>query len=122
MVRSKGISPQARTGVLAELARSARLVWRLLRDPRVATATKLVIPGLVGVYLLWPVDLMPDVLPILGQVDDLVLLLLGTRLFIELCPPDIVRQHQADLAGGRAPRQSSAAEGEVIEAEYRVIE
>ncbi|PKO21730.1 MAG: hypothetical protein CVU38_13185 [Chloroflexi bacterium HGW-Chloroflexi-1] len=117
--RMQGTSPQVKAGLLTEVVRSARLVWRLLKDPRVATATKLLIPGLVGAYLLWPVDLLPDVIPLVGQVDDLVLLALGAKLFIELCPPEIVRQHQADLAGGA---RRDAAGGEVVDGDYRVIE
>ena len=114
--------PQRGASLLAELARSARLVWRLLRDPRVATITKVVVPVLTAAYVLSPVDFLPDVVPALGQLDDLAILLLGTRLFIELCPPDIVRQHLEEIATGRPTRQSDGGEGEVVEGEYRIIE
>ena len=118
----QGTSPQAKAGLLAELARSARLVWRLVRDPRVALATKLLIPGLVGAYLLWPVDLLPDLIPLVGQIDDLVLLALGVRLFLEMCPTEIVQQHRADLAGRATGPRQDHAEGEVVDGEYHVIE
>ena len=114
--------PQNRVGLLAELTRTGRLVWRLLRDPRVATITKVVVPVLTAAYVLLPVDFLPDVVPALGQLDDLAILLLGTRLFIELCPPEVVRQHQAEIATGRPTRRSDRGEGEVVEGEYRVIE
>jgi len=43
------------------------LAWRLLNDRRVSLLTKLVIPGTMLAYLMWPVDLMPDVVPFLGR-------------------------------------------------------
>jgi len=113
---------QNQASLLVELVRNGRLVWRLLRDARVATATKLLIPGLVGAYLLWPVDLLPDVIPFLGQIDDLVLLALGAKLFIQLCPPEIVQQHRTDLADRASAARSAEVEGEVVDGEYRVIE
>ncbi|OIO95499.1 MAG: hypothetical protein AUK03_05360 [Anaerolineae bacterium CG2_30_64_16] len=113
---------QNQASLLVELVRNGRLVWRLLRDARVATATKLLIPGLVGAYLLWPVDLLPDVIPFLGQIDDLVLLALGAKLFIQLCPPEIVQQHRTDLADRASASRSAEVEGEVVDGEYRVIE
>ncbi len=120
----QGSSPQARLGLLAELARSAQLVWRLVRDPRVATAPKILIPGLVGAYILWPIDLLADVIPVLGQVDDVLLLVLGVRLFIQLCPADIVQQHRAALAdrGATPPPPDDTPQDDVVDAEYRVIE
>lgn len=120
--RTQTPPPQNRVGLLAELARTGRLVWRLLRDPRVATVTKVVVPALTAAYVLLPVDFLPDVVPALGQLDDLAILLLGTRLFIELCPPEVVRQHQEEIAAGRPMRQSEKGEGETVEGEYRVIE
>jgi uncharacterized membrane protein YkvA (DUF1232 family) len=47
------------------------------------------------------VDLLPDFLPALGQLDDLVVLLLGFKLFLRLCPPDVVQQLVKAIAGGR---------------------
>jgi uncharacterized membrane protein YkvA (DUF1232 family) len=118
---SQAPTPQAKLGLLAELVRDARLVWRLITDSRVALAIKLVIPGLMALYILSPVDFIPDVIPVLGQLDDLVVLVLAVKLFIELCPKDIVRQYKADLAGQGTPPQSSDAEGEVIDADYHVV-
>ncbi len=115
-------SPQVRLGLLAEAARTARLIWRLLNDRRVATATKLIIPALAGVYVLWPIDLLPDVIPVLGQLDDVALLLLGANLFIQFCPPEVVREHRDELAGRPPTPKRTAGEGEVVDGEYRVVE
>ena len=117
-----GPSPQARLGLLAELGRMARLIWRLFGDPRVATTTKVIIPALVGLYVLSPIDLIPDVLPVLGQLDDVALLLLGANLFIQFCPPEVVREHRDQLKGGGTTPPPTQAEGEVVDGEFRVIE
>jgi uncharacterized membrane protein YkvA (DUF1232 family) len=45
-------------------------------------------------YLVSPFDLLPDfLLPLLGRIDDLVVLIIGARWFISLCPPDVVQEH-----------------------------
>jgi uncharacterized membrane protein YkvA (DUF1232 family) len=111
-----------RVGILGELVRNAQLVWRLLKDPRVPLPIKLIIPGVVGLYLLSPIDFMPDVLPILGQIDDIAVLFGGVMLFIQMCPPDVVEEHRAALADAAKTPQSSDHAGETVDAEYRVIE
>jgi uncharacterized membrane protein YkvA (DUF1232 family) len=111
-----------RVGILTELIRKAQLVWRLLKDPRVPLPVKLIIPSVVGLYVLSPIDFIPDVLPILGQIDDVAVILAGMAIFIQLCPPDVVDEHRAALAGeARAPQTGDHA-GETVDAEYRVIE
>ena len=111
-----------RVGILGELIRNVQLVWRLLKDPRVSLPTKLIIPGVVGIYLLSPIDFMPDVLPLIGQIDDIAVLFGGMMLFIQMCPPDVVEEHRAALAGETRTPQSSGHAGETVDAEYRVIE
>jgi uncharacterized membrane protein YkvA (DUF1232 family) len=58
------------------------------RDPRVPWVAKLVV-GLVVAYALSPIDLIPDFIPILGYVDDVLLLPLGIALAIKLMPRDV---------------------------------
>ena len=81
-------------GWLREFLSQFELAWKLLWDQRVSFFTKLVPLSLLG-YLLMPFDLVPDALLGIGQVDDLVVILVGLRMFISLCPPDVV----ADLQG-----------------------
>lgn len=114
--------PKNKVGLLAELVRSARLCWRLLADPRVSTVTKLVVPALMGLYMLFPADFLPDIIPLAGQLDDLAVLMLGIKLFIDLCPPEVVQEHRADLAAGRPPRRAEPQSGDIVEGEFRVIE
>lgn len=74
-----------------------RLVWALLRDGRVPAQQKLILAG-IGAYLFFPIDLIPDFVPVLGQLDDLAVVLLGLDLFIRSAPADIVEEHLAKIS------------------------
>jgi uncharacterized membrane protein YkvA (DUF1232 family) len=63
------------------------------RDPRVPWYAKAV-AACVAVYALSPIDLIPDVIPILGYVDDLVIVPLGIWLAIRLIPPSLFEEHR----------------------------
>lgn len=65
------------------------LVFQLMKDRRVSLYTKL-IPIAVGIYLLSPLDLVPGFLPVVGQLDDFGLLMVGLSTFIRLAPDDVV--------------------------------
>jgi len=77
---------------LQDAARQGRLAWRLFWDSRVPLWTKLIPPAALA-YVIFPLDIIPDVALGLGQLDDLAVLLLGIKLFIEVAPPDVVREH-----------------------------
>lgn len=70
-----------------ELMSMARDVGGLMLDPKVPLLTKL-IPVLAVLYLLSPIDLIPDTVPFLTQIDDLAVLLIAARIFLELAPSD----------------------------------
>lgn len=117
---------RSRLAMLVELIRQARLIWRLLLDPRVSLLAKAVVP-LALLYIIHPLDLAPDVLPGLGQVDDLAILLLGAWLFLELCPKEVVKEHQEKLSAAKyhvhkeeASEPSGSARRE-LEANYRIV-
>jgi uncharacterized membrane protein YkvA (DUF1232 family) len=124
MQQKPSLSPQAKVGLLAELTRNGRLVWRLLQDKRVALWIKAIIPGTI-VYLLSPIDLIPDALLGLGQLDDLAIILLGFKSFIDFCPPEVVKEHLADIISVNTPRQPSQDAGgraDYVEGQYRVLD
>jgi uncharacterized membrane protein YkvA (DUF1232 family) len=75
------------------------LAWQLFWDERVPFSTKLV-PLLTLFYLLMPIDLVPDTFLGVGQVDDIVLLLVGLRVFISLCPLELVDEHRKVFNSG----------------------
>lgn len=84
-------------GILASIIKNARLVWRLLWDPGVPSWLKTIPPATL-LYLLFPIDFLPDPVLGLGQLDDLAIILLGVKLFIELCPQEIVRRHLQEMS------------------------
>jgi uncharacterized membrane protein YkvA (DUF1232 family) len=61
------------------------------RDPRVPWYARLVAAAVVA-YALSPIDLIPDFVPILGYLDDLVLVPLGLALALRLVPPDLLAE------------------------------
>jgi uncharacterized membrane protein YkvA (DUF1232 family) len=119
---SNGTAAQPKAGVLTEILRNAQLAWHLLIDRRVGLLLKLIIPGLVLGYLILPVDFVPDFIPVLGQLDDLAILALGIKIFIELCPKDVVREYRGEWAGTPPVGPAGPADdGETVDAEYRVV-
>lgn len=70
----------------ATLWRYLTALWLLLKDPRTPRVAK-VVAGLVVAYALSPIDLIPDFIPVLGQLDDIILIPLGVALAVKLVPP-----------------------------------
>ena len=114
---------QETAGFFGGLIRQARLAWRLLRDGRVPGWVK-VIPVIGLVYLVSPIDLLPDwVLPGLGQMDDIALILLALKMFVDLSPPGVVGEHLHDLSGaGRTERAANRHDGPTIDATYSLLD
>ena len=72
-------------------------------DPRVPPLAKIV-AVCVAAYALSPIDLIPDFIPILGYLDDLVILPLGIMLAVKLVPADLMSEfRRAAVAHGRDP-------------------
>ena len=67
------------------------------RDPRVPWHAKAV-AALTAAYALSPIDLIPDFIPVIGYLDDLVLVPLGIALAIRLIPPAVLAEHRAEAA------------------------
>ncbi|HKC45430.1 MAG TPA: YkvA family protein [Burkholderiales bacterium] len=81
------------------------------RDPRTPWYTRLVVAGIVA-YALSPIDLIPDFVPVLGLLDEIVLLPLGIALALRMIPAEVMAdargRAQAALAG-ETPRSRAAA-------------
>jgi uncharacterized membrane protein YkvA (DUF1232 family) len=104
--------------MMGGVIKQARLAWRLLRDARVPGWAKM-IPLAGALYLLSPIDILPEALvPLLGEVDDVVILLLAVKLFIDLSPPGVVREHLRDLFN--VSSDARAGKESYIEVPYRV--
>jgi len=111
-------SPAGRPGAARELLQNASLAWRLLLDPHVSVLAKLIPVGVLA-YVVMPFDLIPDVIPVLGQLDDLAVILLGIRLLIALYPPDRVRLHREGQMPAADP---TAADDSTIDGSYRIVD
>jgi len=107
-----------------------RLAFRLYRDPRVSTTLKSIVPVLAALYVLSPVDLIPDFLLGLGQVDDVGMLGLalfaGLKLIRRWAPSPVVDEHLIDMgllwddeSVGR-PTSDAADMDQVIDASFRL--
>jgi uncharacterized membrane protein YkvA (DUF1232 family) len=111
-------------GFAGGLLKQARLAWRLWNDGRVPGWVKLIpVAGLI--YLLSPIDLVPDLLlPGLGDVDDVVMLLLALKMFVDFSPPGVVREHLEEMMGRSRRRRDpgSASAQRYVDATYRVLD
>jgi uncharacterized membrane protein YkvA (DUF1232 family) len=95
--------------VVLQLPTYARLVWGLARDARTPVGLKLLLGGALT-YVVTPVDLIPDVVPILGHADDLTVLLLVLDLFINNAPAAVREEHLARARNGEAQLDQDLAE------------
>ena len=96
-MRLDGLNSWARV-----IKRDVHALYLASRDPRVpwyAKALAIVVAG----YAVSPIDLIPDFVPVLGYLDDVILVPLGVLLVIRLIPPDVMAEHR-DLAAA-APQQ-----------------
>jgi len=75
------------------IKRNVLALWFALRDPRTPLPAKIVAAIVVG-YALSPIDLIPDFIPVLGYLDDVILVPLGVLLAIRLIPADVWAQCQ----------------------------
>jgi uncharacterized membrane protein YkvA (DUF1232 family) len=89
--------------VLVHLPSFARLYWRLFRDRRVPILPKVLLV-LTLLYVVSPLDVVPDFLPVIGEMDDVVVVLSGLWLFIRLSPPEVVRETVQDIVARASAR------------------
>ena len=72
------------------LKRQTLVVYFAARDPRTTWPVR-VLALFVAAYALSPIDLIPDFIPVLGYLDDLIIVPLGVMLVLRLVPPEVVR-------------------------------
>lgn len=106
--------------LLRSIVNEVRLAWRLLLDPRIPVWLKLIPPASLA-YLIVPIDLLPDPALLLGQLDDIAVLVLGFRTFIGLCPPAIVEEHRLAITGAGAPPPATTGSGNVIDGSFQEV-
>lgn len=103
-----------RTGLLP-------LVGKLMLDGRVPFRAKLIVPAAI-VYLIWPFEIVPDIIPLAGWIDDILVMLIAMAIFIGSAPSNVVWEH---IRGGKADSKGEGEAGDkgrVVEGKYRVID
>lgn len=91
----KGVSIQGKRLVADAalmLPNIVKLIGRLLLDPRVPRRAKITL-GIAAAYVVSPIDLIPDVIPVIGWADDVLLVLFAIDSLIERAGPEIVDEH-----------------------------
>jgi uncharacterized membrane protein YkvA (DUF1232 family) len=121
MANNRDIINNQNSGFFQDLVLRLKLILRLMGDRRVNLLLKL-LPIAAAIYVISPVDLIPGaVIPVIGALDDAVVIWLGSTLFVTLCPDDIVQEHtnalQKVVTGNwrDAPQQDEV--GEIIDTE-----
>ena len=87
--------------LLRVLLRDGRLTWRLARDPRTPLRAKLIL-GAAVLFVVSPINWIPNFVPVLGQLEDVALLSLAMELFLRNVPEYLKAEHRARL--GRRER------------------
>jgi uncharacterized membrane protein YkvA (DUF1232 family) len=78
------------------LRMKGRLAWRLFRERRVPLLARAIIPAVV-LHLAMPLDIIPDFIPVLGYLDDLLIVLVGVWVLLRFAPRAVVEEHVAAL-------------------------
>lgn len=92
------------------IKRDVTALWIAAHDPRTPTLAKAVAAA-VAAYALSPIDLIPDIIPVLGYLDDVIIVPLGITLALRLIPADLIaefRDQAAEMAGRPTSRTGLA--------------
>lgn len=95
------------------IKRDVLAVYLAARDPRTPWHVRLLAMA-VAAYALSPIDLIPDFIPVLGYLDDLLIVPLGLLLVVRLIPPELLTEHRATAARRPARPVSVAAAAVMI--------
>ena len=90
------------------LRRDVIALWIAARDPRVPWYAKAT-AGAVAAYALSPIDLIPDVIPVLGYLDDLLIVPAGIWLAVRMIGPALMAEFRARASAASRPRSYGAA-------------
>lgn len=95
------------------LRTEANALYLACRDRRVAWHVRILV-ALVVAYALSPIDLIPDFVPVLGYLDDLILVPLGLALAIRLVPGEILDEHRAAAKASLSVRRRRSWLGAIL--------
>lgn len=98
-LRMQLLSPARVASFMLHMPRFVRLFYRLMKDGRVSVLAKLV-PLFGLLLLLTPPAIELDFIPLIGELDWLLVIYISLKVFIWLCPPEVVREHVMQVARG----------------------
>ena len=99
MLRMQFLGPMQLSRLVMYLPQFVRLFYRLINDGRVPMLAKMV-PAMGLLLMLTPPALELDMIPIVGELDWILIAYLSLKVFIWLCPPDVVREHVSQIGRG----------------------
>jgi hypothetical protein len=99
MLRMQFLGPMQLSRLVMFLPQFVRLFYRLITDERVPMLAKMV-PWMGFLLMLTPPALELDMIPIVGELDWILIGYLSLKVFIWLCPPDVVREHVSQIGRG----------------------
>lgn len=109
------VPPQG--GMMKDFVKRLKLIGRLMGDSRISAFLK-ILPLASLAYLISPIDFAPGaVFPVIGALDDAAILWIGSTLFVELCPTNVVQEHKDSL-----DMESGGDTGEIVDAETRDVD
>jgi uncharacterized membrane protein YkvA (DUF1232 family) len=94
-----------------DLPRQIRLAYCLVRDPRVPIAPKAGVLAVLGLVVTPVIDL-PDEIPLVGELDSLAVAMVALRVFIAVCPPEVVAEQERLIAERRSRFDDDVRAGE----------
>ncbi len=123
--RTTGNIIPSQGNIFRDFALRSKLILRLMADGRVNFLLKLLPVGALA-YLISPVDFIPAAIaPIIGTADDIAIVWMGMYLFLEMCPPNVVREHLKallnDMQDPMQPKKTSEDDSDIIDAEVTDI-
>ena len=104
---------------LPHIIRMVRLVWRLIRDKRVSIVLRALVP-LAILYVISPIDLIKDRIPIIGRFDDLVVLGLALLFLIKFAPQHVIDEHMGKSLPTDRPEDSDPSK--VVDGSSKLID
>lgn len=93
--KSRKIVVPASRGMTRDFVDRLKLIMKLMGDSRVSPWVKLIPIGAIA-YLISPIDIIMGI-PGIDALDDAAVLWIGSNLFVELCPPEVVQEHRQNL-------------------------
>jgi uncharacterized membrane protein YkvA (DUF1232 family) len=93
--KTRKIVVPASKGMTRDFVDRLKLIMKLMGDSRVSPWVKLIPIGAIA-YLISPIDIIMGI-PGVAALDDAAILWIGSNLFVELCPPEVVQEHRQSL-------------------------